>query len=258
MDLAPLFTLYERLPEVVLVMGRVGALFFSAPFLGGPFIPGTVKALLTLAITLTLVPILPPIPITGSAALIVMLARELLIGTAFGWLLGVYVAGIRMGGEFINRHAGFSAAENFDPEADIGAGPIGDLFQLAAVLLIFALDLHLWFITALAHSFSAIPAGVWHLGDGWNALVVRAVEDHWKIATVLSFPVLTAIMLITVAEGVLTRAIPQINLMSLSFAIKIVVSVGVVAAGLPATVAFIGSVLILMQGTAEALLRGFM
>ena len=51
----------------------------------------------------------------------------------------------------------------------------------------------------------------------------------------------------TVAEGVITRAVPQINIMSISFAIKIGVSVAVVFAGMPAVVAAIGSILMTMQ-----------
>jgi flagellar biosynthetic protein FliR len=57
----------------------------------------------------------------------------------------------------------------------------------------------------------------------------------------ISFPVLAVILLITVAEGVLSKAVPQINIMFMSFAVKILVSMLVLYAGMPAMVAFMGA-----------------
>ena len=159
-----------------------------------------------------------------------------------------------MGGELINRHAGFSAAENFDPESNIGAGPMGDLLHFGAILLFLATDGHLLFIASLARSFEILPLGAWAPPADLGALVARGVSDSWAIALALSFPVLSAVMVLTLVEGVMSRAIPQINVLSVSFAVKILVSLGVMYAGMPAIVAFLGTVLVAMHGMGSAMI----
>ena len=159
-----------------------------------------------------------------------------------------------MGGELINRHAGFSAAENFDPESNIGAGPMGDLLHLGMVLLFFATDGHHLLLASLARSYELMPLGTWSPSPELGGLVARVISDSWTIALALSFPVLSAVMAITLTEGVMTRAIPQINVLHMSFAVKIIVSVGVLYAGMPAVVAFLGTVLVAMHGMAGGFL----
>jgi flagellar biosynthetic protein FliR len=95
-------------------------------------------------------------------------------------------------------------------------------------------------LAALSSSFTVIPPGT----GAWTAAaqdsINRGVAEAWTVAMVLSFPVLTAVMLLTMVEGVLARTVPQINLMQVSFGVKIVVSIAVLYAALPAAVAFIG------------------
>jgi flagellar biosynthetic protein FliR len=61
------------------------------------------------------------------------------------------------------------------------------------------------------------------------------------IACMISFPVLAVTLLVIVAEAVITKAVPQISIMFMSFAVKILVSMLVLYAGMPATVAFMGA-----------------
>lgn len=247
MDLTALTTWWQHMPAMMLVMARVGALFVSSPLFGGVYIPASVKALLTIALALVLAPHAAPHAIPLDLSFGLLLIRETLFGLSLGWLLSLYFEGVRMGGELINRHAGFSAAENFDPEADIGAGPMGDMLYSAVALLFLATDGHHVFLASMARSFELVPLGTWTPPAELGQVVGRAFSDSWAIALALSFPVLSAIMAITLVEGIMTRAIPQINVMHISFAIKIVLSLGVMYAGLPAMVAFLGTVIAAMQ-----------
>lgn len=254
MELTALTTWLQHTPALMLVMARIGALFATAPVIGGAYAPATVKALLTFAVALILAPRAGPADIPLDLTFILLLAREVLLGLSLGWLLSLYFSAVQMGGELINRHAGFSAAENFDPEANIGAGPMGDLLHLGMVLLFLATDGHHMLLASLARSYELMPLGTWVPPAGLAELVARGISDSWSIALALSFPVLSAVMAITLTEGVMTRAIPQINVLHMSFAVKIMVSVGVLYAGMPAVVAFLGTVLVAMNAMAASFL----
>jgi len=247
METSGLIGLYERIPLFILVAVRVGAMIYASPVLGGPYAPATVKALLTMAIAVIFVPLAAPAVIPVDARFLVLVCLELTLGLSVGFIVSLVFHGVRMGGEFINRHAGFSAAENFDPEADFGAGPMGDLFHIMLVMIFLASDSHLWFIALIGKSFTAIPIGGWELTPAFAHLLARGTEEMWRISIAISFPVLTAAMLMTMAEGVLARSIPQINVLHISFATKIIVSLLVVYASIPASVAFLGTCLLLFQ-----------
>lgn len=251
MEVAPVAALWAQAPVFMLVLARLGALFVSAPVLGGVYAPNTVKALLTIAIGMVVMPGVPASAPPLDFGYLLLVARELLVGLSLGFVVNLAFHGVRAGGELINRHAGISAAENFDPESDIGAGPMGDLMHMLVVLLFLATDMHLQLIATLARSFAIIPLGGGTVGPAFGAVLGHGVAEMWAIAIGLSFPVLTAVMLVTVAEGVITRAVPQINVLHISFAVKILVSVMVVYASLPAAVAFLGTVLGLAQGLGD-------
>lgn len=245
MDLtAQLASLWNWTPALILVMARVGALFFSAPLIGGPLVPIRVKSLLTLAIGVLLLPGLAPVlpanlPLDGRFLL--MLAQELATGATIGFACTCIFEGVRAGGELINRYAGFTAAENFDPESGIGEGPIGDLMLTGMVMTFLAADGHLHLIASVSASFTAVPVGAWSMSPQLLQVAAVATDQCVALACMISFPVLAVILLITVAEGVLSKAVPQINIMFMSFSVKILVSMLVLYAGMPAMVAFMGA-----------------
>ncbi|MFM2092830.1 MAG: hypothetical protein RLZZ127_3319 [Planctomycetota bacterium] len=236
-------------PAFALVLARIGAFMVSAPLFGGPYIPGTVKGLFTLALAIAVWPAASRglAPITPDVGWIALLAQEVFVGLALGWLLSLLAAGVRMGGELMSRHAGFTAAESFDPEADVGAGPFADMLFIALVMLILATDTHHHLIAGICRSWEAVPLGAAAITAAGSDLALRTVAESCVISLALSFPVLGVVMAITLVEGVLTRAVPQINVLHLSFAVKILVSLLVVIAGLPSAIAFLHTVVVAMQ-----------
>ncbi len=245
MDLgSQLAALWQWTPALVLVMARIGALFFTAPLIGGPFVPPRVKTLLSLAISVLVLPTLGPampanLPVDGRYLL--MLAQELATGATIGFACTCIFEGVRAGGELINRYAGFTAAENFDPESGVGEGPIGDMLLIGMVMIFLGANAHLELIAVVSTSFAAVPVGAWQMSPQLLQLAATGTDQCMAMACMVSFPVLAVIMLITVAEGVLSKAVPQINILFMSFAVKILVSLLVLYVGMPATVAFMGA-----------------
>lgn len=249
--------LWQQTPALMLVMCRVGALFFSAPLVGGPFVPMRVKSLLTLTISVIMLPLASPhlpTPLPLDLGFVLLIAQELATGATVGLALTLLFEGARAGGELINRYAGFSAAENFDPEAGTGEGPVGDLMLLAIVLLFLAADMHLYMIAAMARSFEIIPVGAFGMHPQVLALMSHGTGQGMTAACAISFPVLAVVILTTVAEGVITKAVPQINVLFISFAVKIFGSLMVLYGGMPMIVAFMGTCLIGMRGLVDGAL----
>ncbi len=252
--------LAEQLPGFALVLARVTAFVVTMPILGGPYAPGQVKVLLGVALAACAYPgamAQQAQPVVPDARFVLLLGQEVVIGLCLGWLLGLLAQGVRMGGELISRYAGFTAAENFDPEADVGSGPFADLLFIALVMLFFATDTHHHLIAGVVRSYEAVPLGAAALRPEVAGMAAAGVQQSMVVACALAFPVLAVVMAVTVLEGVLTRAVPQINVLHLSFTVKIILSVVVTIVGLPAIIAFLHAVLVAMQGLLAPALRAF-
>jgi flagellar biosynthesis protein FliR len=257
MDLMPLIGWCESLPLAILIFVRVSALFIAGPIIGDAYTPMRIKIFLALAVTAILWPVASAktaVPLFDGWFVVLMM-KEAMVGISMGYFVSLFTQGIRFGGELMNRYSGFAAAENFDPDTNASVTPIGDVIHIITILLFFAFDGHHFFFAALMRSYEMIPPGGWVLTSGFHLALAKGLEDMSDIAVILSFPILAAIMAITAAEGVITRAVPQINLLHISFAVKIVVSLLVLYAGLPSAVAFIGTVLATMQASGLALLH---
>jgi flagellar biosynthetic protein FliR len=247
-DLPGLERFWEQTPGFALVLTRIGTLFVSAPLFGGPFAPMRVKVLLSFALALLIAPVAQlPAQLPRDGAYLLLLVQEAAVGLSLGFVMTLFFEGVRAGGELINRHAGFSAAENFDPDSGLGEGPIGDMMHIALILLFLGADMHHQVLATLARSYEAVPVGAWSLQPAFLHMASAGTNQCMVIALAISFPVLAAVLLITITEGVLTRAVPQINVMFISFSVKILVSMLVLWAAMPAAVAFMGGILVAMQ-----------
>lgn len=256
MDLTDLTQLWQGIPVLLLVFARVAALFTVGPAFGTMYVPVQVKALLAAAMTL----LIAPLQQAGVAPaldwwFILLLIKEVLVGLSLGFFLDLFVHGVRFGADLANRHAGFSAAEYFNPDTEEMSSPVGDLFNIALMLLFFITNGHHILILSFARSYEMVAFGAFTPNPAMAGALVDATQHVFTIALALSFPVLAAIMAITVAEGVIARAIPQMNMLHFSFALKIMVSLLVLYAGMPAAVAFLGIVLRAMHEAGWAFLQ---
>ncbi|MEK7412884.1 MAG: flagellar biosynthetic protein FliR, partial [Planctomycetota bacterium] len=207
------------------------------------------------ALILPSVPATMPTPMPLNAGFILLVVQEVAVGMCMGFALSLLFEGVRGGGELINRYAGFTAAENFDPDSGIGEGPIGDMLVVGMVILFFAANMHHETIAAISRSFSAVPIGGWSLNPAMLHLASKGTGDCMAVACAISFPVLGVTMLVTVCEGVLSKAVPQINILTLSFSLKILLALIVVWAGLPMVVAFMGTCLVASQNILATALK---
>jgi flagellar biosynthetic protein FliR len=244
--LGDLTQVYGVVAPALLVFARVVGLFVSAPVIGGEHVPLTIKTLVAIALTGVITPLhwqeLPP-GIVDTLPYAVALLRELGVGLFLGFIIDLFFQAIQFGGDLMGRTAGYAAAEVFDPSSGGMRGPVGEFLSLAAILLLFFGDGHHIFIMSLDRSFEMIPIGSWVPDGRLHAAVTAAASQLFVIAVTLAFPVLAVILAVGMAEGVIARTIPQINILHITFAIKICIFMVVLYAGLPAAVAFMGLVI---------------
>jgi len=160
---------------------------------------------------------------------------EALIGIIIGFFLVIIFAAFSTAGQFFSLQMGFGASETFDPLAQIENPLLGQFLNLVAMLVFVTIDgFRDLFLGGFWRSLQTI--NVMSLVDGREYLVSMVLAGLSRLffdALIISLPILGTLFLVSLTTGLISKAAPQINILSEGFPISIMVSFIVILAALP-------------------------
>jgi flagellar biosynthetic protein FliR len=215
---------------------RIGMLFMTMPVIGTRLAPARVRVALAFAVTIIVVPMLPPIGVTPSLSLetFLTIGQELLIGAAVGFAFQVVFQVFVLSGQFMAMKMGLGFASMNDPANGVQTTVLSQFFLLLATLLFLAINGHLILLTLIVESFHALPPGVSALSR--ENLFSVASLGSWMFAgaLVISLPVLTSLLVVNIAFGVMSRAAPQLNIFAVGFPFTLMCGLALIWVGMAA------------------------
>jgi len=212
---------------------RIGACLMVAPMFGARFVPTRTRILLAAAITALVVPLTPATGIAPfSAQGFMVVAQQLLIGAALGFALQVVFDTLGLAGQLLANSMGLSFAFNVDPLRGSSTAALGQLYIILATLTFLSLGGHLALLDVLIHGFTTMPIGTEGLGrEGLWSLVLWGGQ-LFAGAIAIALPGVTALLIVNLAFGVVSRAAPTLNLFAVGFPISLVVGFLIVLSGI--------------------------
>ncbi|MCC5828988.1 MAG: flagellar biosynthetic protein FliR [Phycisphaeraceae bacterium] len=237
--------LVPHVPGWLLVMFRLTGLFVLAPMFGSSVVPGRIKVLLAVGLSLCVYPMLLA-PEQASAAwygriadeginlyqLGSLVGLELLIGLVIGYGATLPLIGMQIGGRIIDQQMGLGLAGVINPDLDEEAGVVGQFYFMLALAIFLILGGHRVLMFTLLETFHRIPPGGYALDARLLHILWSLLACMFEIAVRVSGPLLCIIFLENVAVGYLMRTVPQINVLSVGFPLKITVGVFLVMGSL--------------------------
>jgi len=223
------------------ILIRVAAFLLAIPLIGGGAVPNTVKAMIVLSTSVMLFQVVKmPVPELSLITLVLGVLGEIVIGLIIGLVVRLLFSAIDIGAEIVGTQMGFGAAQMFDPISNQQASLIGRVEGVLAMLIFLAVNGHHIVIEALVRSFDLVP-GIGFYPSG--RLVEQVVEIGGRMFVLglkIGLPVIVALLMANAAIGVLSRVVPQMNVLLFSFPVTI--SLGLVVLGLSLPV--VGSLLV--------------
>src|SRR5690606_34973342 len=184
----------------------------------------------------------PPQVELFSAAAIVITVHQVIIGVAMGFVLQIIFDALAMGGQLLSNSMGLSFAFNVDPLRGASTPVVGQLYMLLVTLTFLALNGHLILIETLAQGFATLPIGTSGLGSEGLWSVVAWGTQLFAGALAVALPGMTALLIVNLGFGVMSRAAPTLNLFAVGFPVSLVFGLVIVYAGLPSVqAAFVDS-----------------
>lgn len=212
------------------VLARLLGLFLVAPFFSSDSISFTLRVIFSFLVTLILFPVIgsfmPKVPDNMiNYGLIVI--SELLIGVILGFLVSIVFASFQMAGEFFNSQIGFGYSEILDPVSQTSLPVISTLKNLMATAIFLIIGGHRFLIETLAFSFQRITILQFNpeINTGIMATFRDAIGAMFVVSFKIALPVMGILFLVSLAEGLMGKAAQQMNVMSLSFPLKVFIGV---------------------------------
>jgi flagellar biosynthetic protein FliR len=214
---------------------RIGACLMVAPVFGASYVPRRLRVVLAGALTLPVAPLLPAAPDVPllSIAGAMITVQQLVIGIALGFVLQLVFDALALGGQLLANGMGLGFAFNLDPLRGVSTPALGQLYMVLGTLVFLALDGHLALLGTLVDSFHGLPVG----GGGLDATRLAAVADWGAVlfagALRVALPGVTALLVINLAFGVMSRAAPSLNLFAVGLPVTLIFGLTIVTLGLP-------------------------
>jgi len=221
---------------------RIGAMLMAAPISGAQSVPVRVRLIMAVAITLIIVPLLPPGPqveIFGYEWIMIIL-YQILIGIVIGFSFQLIFAAVTTGGQVVAMQMGLGFASMVDPQNGQQVPVLSQFYLMMTTLLFLAMDGHLVMVKVIADSFTIMPIGMQGIdSDGFYRLA-RWGNDLFAAALWLALPAVASLLLINFSFGIMSRAAPQLQIFSIGFPITLMMGFVVIYFTLPSVVVQFG------------------
>lgn len=222
------------LPVFALVLFRLTGLVLAAPIYGSTTMPIRVRGALVLTVAAMIFPLVKhqaPAELTLATAVVAGVG-ELLIGLAIGLTLAIFMTGVEVGGLMVSQQGGIALSEVFDPTSNQESTTVGQIYSITLVFLFLLAGGHRATLAALLDTFQVIPLMHFQMNESVVLLLVEMLTSAFILGIRLAAPVLIALFLTALAMGFLSRTMPQLNILSVGFTVRVFVAIGVAALAL--------------------------
>jgi flagellar biosynthetic protein FliR len=216
---------YQEFKPFFLILIRVGVILFMFPFFNSKVIPVLSKAGLVLILSIILFPVIDTKGLEFPNSLygiFQMIASELIIGMILGILIQLLFEGIRMMGQVVGFQTGFAITNILDPQSGMQVSILSNMAYLSAIVLFLILNGHYILLNAIRDSFQIINVGSLSLDNRIFESILRASGGIFVIAIKIGAPAIAVLLFVQVSFGLITKLIPQMNIMIVAFPVQIV------------------------------------
>lgn len=226
----PVELLFSQLVSLIAAMWwpfcRILAALSAAPMLGDAMVPMPLRALLSLVLTIVLLPIAQPSMAINPWSMqgILATAEQAAIGASLGMAFHFVVATVMVLGYMISSQMSLAMAVMNDPMNGTSSDVVSVLLYVLTILVFFSIDGHLVLTGVLGASFKAWPVGI-----GISALSLQKLTLNiawvFSAAMLMALPIIFSTVVVQLGFGFLNRIAPALNLFSLGFSLVLIFGV---------------------------------
>ncbi|MGB7344973.1 MAG: flagellar biosynthetic protein FliR [Pirellulaceae bacterium] len=216
---------HEQITLFMLVLTRVSAFIAFFPLFSKKQLPNLVKVGMAASLSIFWVTeINTHVDTSGIGELtslmgILMIIKEMIIGTILSIALGIFFWPSRIAGAYVGQELGLSLASISDPGSQDSSTLVTRLFDTFTVLIFFALNLHHFVIMVIHESFQRFLTGA-NLFEMPTELFVNSLNAVNDYGLLIAAPLMILFMMVTLVLAFLNKAAPSLNLFSVGMSLR--------------------------------------
>ncbi|MBA3582143.1 MAG: flagellar biosynthetic protein FliR [Gammaproteobacteria bacterium] len=201
------------------VLTRISAVFSIAPVLGSRLIPMRIRLMCALSITFLIVATMKtPVSIEPfSAAGFITTINQILIGVIIGFILQIAFNAVMAAGELMAMTMGLGFAQMMDPQNGAQVPVVSQFYVIMSILLFLSFDGHTALILLTTESFQYLPISAQGLSRELFLDVAQSGSLLFLGGLLIALPLVTALLIVNISMGLMTRSAPQLNVFSVGF-----------------------------------------
>lgn len=233
-----------ELNKFILILIRITAFIVTCPAFSFKGLSNIFKVGLSFSITMVVYMTIPSIEIdSGLLIMGLLVVKEALIGLVLGFVVRLIFSIMEIAGQLMDFQVGYSMASIYDPLMGTSSAMYSRLYYWLSICLFFMLDLHRQVILTLINSFNHIP--ITHIN--YNGTIIKTMVvvfgTVFNLAFNIALPVIVVVLITDIVMGVISRTVPQINVLILGMPLKSMVGVVITLLLLSSTTSIIATTL---------------
>jgi flagellar biosynthesis protein FliR len=211
---------------ILLVFFRLLGLFLFVPGFSHSAIPTPVKVLLALTVSLALHPVVKKHITVNEASIALYFAdviRETVVGLLMGFVAYATFEAINLGAQFVGYQMGLGTLSMLDPDDSAQVSAMVPFQAWIALMVFFASDMHHSVLQLFTESFR-VTSGMSTEHFASPALLkffIGITAKLFGLAIQLAAPITLLILGCNIVIGMLSRMMPQMNILLFSFPITL-------------------------------------
>jgi flagellar biosynthetic protein FliR len=216
----------DRILTVLLLSVRIATVLLLTPVLYAAEMPAMVRVAIILGLACVVaMPFARPaaVAVADVGTLAQAVLREAAVGATLGLGILMAFAGFSLAGRLVDVQVGYGMGQVFDPLTRTRTPVLSAVFGLFATVFFFVVDGHHALVRGIAYSVERFPVGQPIAAAGAAEPLAGQMAALFTLGFALAAPVVLALLLVEFALGVVSRNLPQINMLVLGIPVKIVV-----------------------------------
>lgn len=167
------------------------------------------------------------------AIMVSSLAMEYLLGFALGVIPAIIVAGVQTAGQLSSTTMGLGAAQLIDPTLGVNVSSVSRILGDMVILLFLLIGGHRIILSTMAGLGGEIVPGTFLVTGTTIKLLISQTGNIFKVGVMVSAPVIVALLLTQFVMGLISKAVPQVNIFIVSFPLTIGIGLVLTLLSLP-------------------------
>ncbi len=214
-----------QLQKLLLVLMRITGFVFLCPGFSFKGLPNMFKITLSFGFSIIVYLTIPDIPLVDDMLYFsILILKESLFGLAIGYVVQLIYGIIEIAGQLIDLQVGFAMGSMYDPNLGRNISNYGRMYYWLSICIFFLLDMHHRVIETLIKSFEYVPITTISF-HGFSILgIINLFSKVFELAINLAAPMIIAVLVIDVVLGIISKTVPQINVLMLGMPLKSMMS----------------------------------